>query len=170
MPIDNCTHTFAQLSEGILPAHFARLEQALQSPRPAQTFLQAKSASRSMLTAVGKRVDFPGCYVFLDQAKPIYVGISRTVVKRLVQHLNTDSHYSASLVYRMATKTYPHELKRDQAMKDDQFRAVFFQAQKRLRKMNVAWVEIDNDLELYVFEIFAAMKLDTDSWNTFRTH
>jgi len=153
-----------------MPAHFARLQKALRSPWPASTFLNAKSATEKMLKVVGKTVDFPGCYVFLDGDKPIYVGISRTVVKRLVQHLNTDSHYSASLVYRIATKSYPHELKRDQAMKDDQFRAVFFQAQARLRKMKVAFVEIDNDLELYVFEVFAAMNLDTDTWNTFRTH
>lgn len=114
--------------------------------------------------------DFPGCYVFLDAGKPVYVGISRGVVKRLVQHLNYDSHYSASLVYRMAACEYSHEMKRDQAMKDDVFRRVFFAAQERLRKMSVAFVEVANDLELYVLEVYAAMKLDTDKWNTFRTH
>ena len=61
-------------------------------------------------------------------------------------------------------------MKRDQAMKDEQFRAVFFSAQERLRQMRVAFIEITNDLELYLFEVFAAMRLDTDTWNTFRTH
>lgn len=98
------------------------------------------------------------------------MGISRGVLKRLVQHLNFDSHYSASLVYRMATEDYPHEMKRDQAMKDEQFKAAFLSAQDRLRKMTVAWVEIQNDLELYLFEVFAAMRLNTETWNTFRTH
>lgn len=170
MPIDNCVHTFDQLSTTVLPAHFGRLNLALQSPMPAATFVGFKSASREALSKVGKVVDFPGCYVFSDQGKPLYVGISRGVVKRLVQHLNFESHYTASLVYKMATEDYPHEMKRDQAMKDDQFRAVFLSAQGRLRQMTVAFVEIHNDLELYVFEVFAAMKLDTDTWNTFRTH
>ncbi len=61
-------------------------------------------------------------------------------------------------------------MKRDQAMKDEQFKAVFLSAQGRLRQMRVAFVEINNDLELYVFEVFASMKLDTYTWNTFRTH
>ena len=108
--------------------------------------------------------------MFIDDETPIYVGISRGVVKRLVQHLNYDSHYSASLVYRMASESYPHEMKRDQAMKDEQFKATFFAEQNRLRKMKVAYIEINNDLELYIFEVFASMKLDTDTWNTFRTH
>ncbi|QPF72256.1 hypothetical protein G8A07_04475 [Roseateles sp. DAIF2] len=170
MPIDNCIHTFEQLSTIVLPAHLKRLQLALQSPKPAATFVGFKSACKDALAQVDKTVDFPGCYVFSDQGKPVYVGISRGVVKRLVQHLNFESHYAASLVYKMATEDYPHEMKRDQAMKDDQFREVFLSAQGRLRQMTVAFVEINNDLELYVFEVFAAMKLDTDTWNTFRTH
>jgi hypothetical protein len=61
-------------------------------------------------------------------------------------------------------------MKRDQAMKDDQFRAAFFTVRSRLREMTVAFNEIDNDLALYLFEVYAAMKLDTHTWNTFRTH
>jgi hypothetical protein len=52
-------------------------------------------------------------------------------------------------------------MKRDRAMKDDQFRSVFFANQNRLHEMAVAIVEIENDLELYVFEVYAAMRLDT---------
>lgn len=170
MAIDNCTFTFQQLADSVSPGHFTRLEKSLCSPIAAEKFLGAKSATKQMLSKIGRQVDFPGCYVFLDNEKPVYVGISRTVVKRLVQHLNTDSHNSASLVYRMASKAYPHELKRDQAMKDDQFRKVFFEERERLRRMKVAFIEIKNDLELYVFEVFASMKLDTKEWNTFRTH
>ncbi|WP_216857567.1 GIY-YIG nuclease family protein [Burkholderia sp. S171] len=170
MPIDNCTHTFADLSTTVLPAHLERLKAALQSPLPASTFVGFKSASREVLSRLGRTTDFPGCYVFIDLDHPVYVGISRGVVKRLAQHLNFESHFTASLVYKMATDDFPHEMKRDQAMKDDQFREVFLTAQGRLREMSVAFVQIDNDLELYLFEVMAAMHLDTDTWNTFRTH
>lgn len=170
MPIDNCVHDFEELSQSVLPQHFLRLEEAMRTPLAAERLVGFKSATREVLKRVGKPVDFPGCYVFFDSGKPVYVGISRSVVKRLTQHLNYDSHYSASLVYRMASEEYPHEMKRDQAMKDDQFRAVFFAVQSRLREMTVAFIEIHNDLELYLFEVYAAMKLDTDTWNTFRTH
>ena len=98
------------------------------------------------------------------------LGFLRGVIKRLVQHLNYNSHYSASLTYRMASVDYPHEMKRDQAMKDEQFKTIFLSAQNRLRRMKIAFVEIENDLELYMFEVFASMKLGTEAWNTFRTH
>lgn len=170
MPIDNCVHNFEELANSVLPQHYARLEKAMYLALDLERLVGFKTASREALSRVERSSDFPGCYVFLDARKPVYVGISRSVIKRIVQHLNFDSHYSASLVYRMASEEYPHEMKRDQAMKDDQFRAVFFAVQSRLREMTVAFVEIANDLELYVFEVYAAMKLDTDTWNTFRTH
>lgn len=170
MPIDNCVHTFEEMSASVLPSHFKRLEAAIQSPIAAESLVGFKSVTKEVLSRLKRSTDFPGCYVFIDRETPIYVGISRGVIKRLVQHLNYDSHYSASLVYRMASEDYPHEMKRDQAIKDEQFKAVFFSAQERLRQMRIATVEIDNDLELYLFEVFASMNLDTDTWNTFRTH
>ncbi len=170
MAIDNCVYNFDELANLVLPQHFSRLEEAIRSPFVAERFVGFKSVTREALRRVERSIDFPGCYVFLDLGIPVYVGISRGVIKRLIQHLNYDSHYSASLVYRMTSEEYPHEMKRDQAMKDNQFRAAFFAVQSRLRQMTVAFIEIENDLELYLFEVYAAMKLDTDKWNTFRTH
>lgn len=170
MPIDNCTHTFEDLSEKVLPEYFSKLEEFIKNPITASEIVGYKSATKEALSKVGKEVDFPGCYVFIDAGKPVYVGISRGLVKRLTQHLNYDSHYSASLVYKMASEEYPHEMKRDQAMKDEQFREVFFTKQEQLQNMTIAYIEIQNDLELYLFEVYASMKLDTDTWNTFRTH
>ena len=170
MPIDDCKHTFEELATLVMPSHFKRLQAAIQSPIQAESLVGFKSPTRQVLSRFNRTKDFPGCYVFIDGEKPIYVGISRGVLKRLVQHLNCESHYSATLLYRMASEDYPHEMKRDQAMRDEQFKAVFFSAQERLRQMKIAYVEIENDLELYLFEIFASMKLDTATWNTFRTH
>jgi predicted GIY-YIG superfamily endonuclease len=170
MPIDNCVYTFEEMAASVLPTHFKRLEAAIQSPIAAESLVGFKSATKAILFRLNRSTDFPGCYVFIEQDRPIYIGISRNVIKRLVQHLNYDSHYSASLVYRMASENYPHEMKRDQAMKDEQFKATFFSEQKRLRQMKVAFIEISNDLELYVFEVFVSMRLDTYTWNTFRTH
>ena len=39
-----------------------------------------------------------------------------------------------------------------------------------LASLSVSFVPIENTLELYVFEAFAAMSLRTHEWNTFRTH
>lgn len=170
MPIDKCIYTYREMANNVLPGHFARLEESLKRPLLAETFTKSKTASKALLSEVNRTRDFSGCYAFLDGDKPIYVGISRTVVKRIVQHVNSDTHFSASLVYRMAFADFTHEMKREQAMKDEQFRSIFFLAQSRLRQMKVAFIQIDNDLELYLFEVYAAMSLDTSTWNTFRTH
>jgi hypothetical protein len=170
MPIDECVHSFERLAATILPGHFQRLQAAMESPIAAKCLVGFKSATKAALSRVHLSADFPGCYVLLDCNKPVYVGISRGVILRLVQHLNHGSHYAASLVYRMASAEYPHEMRRDQAMRDEKFKAVFLSTQERLHRMRVAFVRIDNDLELYLFEVFASMRLDTYTWNTFRTH
>jgi hypothetical protein len=170
MSIDKCEYSFTELATSVLPRHFERLKKELMNPIPAEQFVGFATPSRRALSLLNRSVDFPGCYVFVERDKPVYVGISRKVIKRLVQHINSASHYSASLVYRIAFEDFPHEMRRDQAMKDDTFRSVFFSAQNRLRQMSLAAVEVKNDLELYLFEVYAAMRLDTSVWNTFRTH
>lgn len=170
MSIDNCTHSFENLADSVLPDHFKKLEAAIQSPIAAETLVGFKSVNKELLSHLKLESDFPGCYIFIEGEKPFYVGISRGVINRIVQHLNSDTHYSASLVYRMASKDYQPKMTRGKAMKDELFYSTFLSAQKRLRQMKIAFVEIDNDLELYLFEVFAAIKLGTDEWNTFRTH
>jgi hypothetical protein len=61
-------------------------------------------------------------------------------------------------------------MKRAEAMKDQTFRNAFDEAKTLLRSCGVAFVEISNPLELYLFEAYCAMELDTYQWNTFRTH
>jgi hypothetical protein len=108
--------------------------------------------------------------VLVREGKAFYVGISRTVVQRLRQHVRGKTHNDASLAYQMATEKTGHKMKRADAMQDAAFRAAFDEAKALLRGCSVAFVEIDNPLELYLFEAYCAMKLDTCEWNTFRTH
>ena len=89
---------------------------------------------------------------------------------RLRQHGKGTTHFDASLAYRMACEKMPHELTRDEAMKDPDFRRAFDEAQTLIRHSSVAFVEISNPLELYLFEAYCAIELDTSEWNTFRTH
>lgn len=106
----------------------------------------------------------------MHNGKPFYVGISRSVVSRLRQHGTGTTHFSASLAHRMACQKIPHTKQRSEAMQDKAFRPAFHEAQRQLRDSAVAFVEIENPLELYVFEAYCAMELDTCQWNTFRTH
>ena len=56
------------------------------------------------------------------------------------------------------------------AIKDEQFQKEFEEAKKLLRSLRVSFIEIENDLELYLFEAYCALELNTFKWNTFRTH
>ena len=105
-----------------------------------------------------------------SNGKPLYVGISRGVIGRLRQHSNGTTHFDASLAYRMANEKAPHGKTSSAGMQDPVFRAAFNEAQVLLRTCTVVFIEIPNPLELYLFEAYCAMMLDTSEWNTFRTH
>jgi hypothetical protein len=119
---------------------------------------------------LGRTVDFSGSYVLLHGDKPFYVGISRSVISRLRQHGTGKTHSDASLAYSMARKKVLHQKTRNEAMKNTQFHEAFHEAQQLLHDSSVAFVEISNPLELYLFEAYCAVELDTCEWNTFRTH
>jgi hypothetical protein len=147
-----------------------QLRNAMEEPRGLAEFCSAGVGIKTMLKRLGRDRDFSGCYVLMRDRQPFYVGISRGVVGRLRQHGKGTTHLDASLAYRMACGKAPHELTRDEAMKDPSFRRAFDEAQALLRDSSVAFVEIENSLELYFFEAYCAMALDTWEWNTFRTH
>lgn len=171
MAIDNCPYIFEELAQEVLPALFAELRKAMLNPMPALSLGSSKSFTKTLAGEL-KIEDFSGCYVFMEEKKPLYVGISRGVLNRLLQHLNHLSQNSSPWVFRMAAKVHGEVdgLTRAQAMMDERFKKIFLTEQERVRKMNIAWVKIENDLVLYLFEAYAAMKLDTAIWNTFRTH
>ena len=56
------------------------------------------------------------------------------------------------------------------AMLDPNFKKEFEAAKNYLKSLKVAFIEIRNDLEIYLFEAYCAMRLDTSEWNTFKTH
>lgn len=123
-----------------------------------------------MLRTHNRKADFSGCYVLIDQGKPLYVGISRKVFKRLLDHCRGKRHNTATLAYSIAAHQFVSELPRDARMADADFLAHFNLAKLRLQKCDFAFIEIHNDLILYLFEAYCAMELDTSEWNTFRTH
>ena len=154
----------------VLPADMARLRAALATPQPLSSFCTKGVGVKAILSTFGRHDDFSGCYVLVREGTPFYVGISRRVVHRLRQHLTGTSHFHATLAYLMATEKTRHKMKREDAMRDGDFRTAFVEAQAMLRGCSVAFVDIENPLELYLFEAYCAMELNTCEWNTFRTH
>jgi hypothetical protein len=140
---------------------------ALDAPVPMQMFAAGKA---NVLRHMGRTNDFSGCYCLVERGDPFYVGISRNVAGRLNQHFRGKTHFDASLAYAMACRCHPHEVSRADAMLLSAFRDAFDQEQTRIRAIDVAVIEIENPVELYLFEVYAALELRTALHNTFRTH
>lgn len=174
MPLHECSHTFHELAATVLPAHMATMRVALAEPRSMNAFARPGVGPGALIKEFGIPQDFSGCYVLLEAAAPVYVGISRNVVGRLRQHVFGKTHFDASLAFRIAMARHPdraiENLTRSEAMQDPLFGTSFTEAQSYLRSLHVATIEIKNPLELYVFEAYCALELDTNQWNSFKTH
>ncbi|OSZ65789.1 excinuclease ABC subunit C [Hydrogenophaga sp. IBVHS2] len=174
MALHECPYTFHELATTVLPAHMARMRVALREPRQMSMYARPGVGPGTLVKELGMTKDVSGCYVLIETDKPIYVGISRTVIGRLRQHVFGKTHFDASLAFRVAMARHPDKtissLTRSEAMQDALFGTSFAEAQAYLRSLQVAFVAIENPLELYVFEPYCALKLDTHQWNSFETH
>jgi predicted GIY-YIG superfamily endonuclease len=170
MTIDGCDFSFKELAEKNLPKHMLKMHVALQKPISMGTFGKKGSGKVTVLKLLNRKVDFQGSYVLSDVSGPIYIGISRSVVQRLIQHIKGKTHFDASFAYRMAAHNYNHEMTRGDAMEHPEFLQSFNEAKEYIKNLDVAFIEINNDLELYLFEVYCSMELDTAQWNTFKTH
>lgn len=168
--IDGCEKSFSVLATDVLPKHFYRLKESMKSPFPAMWIRERGVGQITLLQRLEKQNDFFGCYVFIENGEPMYVGISRGVVGRLFQHLTSNNHFSGSLAYYISKRKNDPGGTRKQNMTDAAFRSLFEDSQRRLEQCMIATVEIDNAVELHIFETYAAMELGTGEFNTFRTH
>ena len=159
-----------RLASTVLPTYMKGMRVAMKNGHPLSGFCTAGIGVKTIAKKLGRSDDFAGCYVLLRNGKPFYVGISRKLISRLRQHGTGTTHFSASLAYRMACDKAPHNVTRAAAMDDSAFRKAFNEAKQLLVGSKVAFIPIQNPLELYLFEAYCAMKLDTCEWNTFRTH
>lgn len=174
MTVDGCQYSFEELALRVLPAYMAQLRKRMETPTPLRDFNVKGIGPVTLAKTYGLSGDPSGCYAILDKGRPVYVGISQHVIQRIMEHIRRGDHYTASLAYRIAFHRYPHTKTADQAMQDLLFRSRFDEAQAYIRELDVAFIEISNPLELYVFEAYCAMELqtglDSGGWNTFATH
>jgi predicted GIY-YIG superfamily endonuclease len=121
-------------------------------------------------TKTGKtRNGLKGLYVFLHKDIPFYVGISKNVIARLEQHLKGKNHNTSTLAFNMTKlrkkiKGEEHTGTRDKLDYDEVLPAKEF-----LKRQKLAIINFDNDDELYIFEVYTALKLKT-FLNNFGTH
>ncbi len=174
MPIHGCERSFAELANTVLPICMEGMREALEAPTSLAEFAIKGVGPVTLRTHWGLDHDPKGCYVLIEDGRPVYVGISQHVIERLREHVLGADHYAATLAYRIASTRHPHGTTASLAMKDAAFLAQFEESRDYLQALQVAFIEIENPLELYLFEAYCARELETGSdnggWNTFATH
>ncbi len=114
-----------------------------------------------------------GLYIFFENDEPLYVGISRRLIKRLRDHFLSNSHFSSSLVYLMARDEF--ELDTGELyMGERKDFTHFIENRERLQEMmrknwKIQIIPETDNYKLYYWEVALACKLKT-RWNTFETH
>ena len=124
----------------------------------------------------------PGIYLFCEQAsdgggeKAIYVGQTRVLRSRLKNHTRLGGKNNqatfAFLVAKSDAEAAGVNMKqyREALEEDEQFISHFDSAKARVSEMQVRFIRLDGPIERTLFEVYAALALDTLVYNSFETH
>jgi predicted GIY-YIG superfamily endonuclease len=118
----------------------------------------------------------PGIYVFTRSDRPIYVGQSRKLRNRLRQHTGAkNGHNQASFAFNIAKRDAAAagvDIKRfRKALEADKdFTEHFDAARAQVAAMDVQFVAVPDPITRTMFEMYAALALDTAEFNSFETH
>ena len=115
--------------------------------------------------------EFKGLYVFGEEQNnkvtPVYVGISRTVYRRLRQHGWGAMHNQCTLAYLIAINKLHNNKYKGLRTDIDKEKLEF--GKNIVRNYKVAMIHVPEDFNLYFLEVTLAGYWKT-KWNSFRTH
>ena len=118
-----------------------------------------------------------GIYLFSDGPQHLYVGRSNRIRGRLGSHCRDSSkHNAASFAFRLARTdsgmteaAYTTSGSRDVLSTDIHFSKSFREAKIYLKKLDIRFVEENNQITQALLEIYTAIRLETPH-NDFGTH
>ena len=117
-----------------------------------------------------------GVYVFYEDEKPMYVGRTNSMNQRVRRHGNPSSgHNSATFAFNIAKRESIKrgmnvQMSRSQLEGVPAFSELYLKAKSRVSKMPVRVIEIGDPILQTLFEVYAAMCLNTREYNDFDTH
>ena len=112
-----------------------------------------------------------GIYIFYDDSgNAVYVGISRTVIHRIKQHMTSNHHTAATLAYLIARTDYEKETGEVFPKQRKDLDKSFVPIQDEMkRRWSFSIIPFNEEYEMYVNEVVLACHLKT-KWNSFKTH
>jgi hypothetical protein len=121
-----------------------------------------------------KNLPKKGIYVFYEEGFPIYVGRTNRLKNRLMEHSQQSSgHNSATFAFNLAkekAKNTTIDLKqcRKDLERDSQFSPIYTDEKKRVSRMKIKVIEIEDPVIQTLFEVYAHLELQTQ--NEFENH
>lgn len=104
------------------------------------------------------------------------MGRSNRLRERLLEHSRPSSvHNSATFAFLLAVEKAEKQgidcksKKRDLLQVAPEFKAIYLKAKERVRDMDIKVIWVKDAIEQTVFEVYAALKLNTP-YNTFENH
>jgi hypothetical protein len=115
-----------------------------------------------------------GIYVFYENGSAVYVGRSNTMRSRLQAHSRPSSgHGSATFAFLLALRHRDcpqcDGMTRSDIQAHEAFRVLYDECKLRVANMQVRVVEIEDQVDQTLFEVYAALELATEH-NDWRTH
>jgi predicted GIY-YIG superfamily endonuclease len=117
--------------------------------------------------------NFSGVYLFTENKVHLYMGRTRGLRKRLMQHASAGAN-SAPFALRLTREITGHKATYKKAgsikelMTDGAFLEEFKRQQARVAQMEIRYIRVDDDLEQALLEIYSSTVLETPH-NEFRT-
>ena len=122
--------------------------------------------------------DFAGLYLFSKDSKPFYCGISRNVIKRILDHQKGSTKSMATLAQRIAKNKNSDTSEHKYLEAFNGERAKLLDCEISLIKFydpdyeaykNDKMTQHKEEIMLYLFEVFVSVHYNTEH-NSFRTH
>jgi len=156
------------------PLDDTRFESAVERMRP--LLAELHSAPQHCVGDHPSIPAAPGIYLFSDHGRPIYVGQSRNLRRRLAQHTSLKSRQNeARFTFNLAKRSAREaglntEGPRAAVEAQPEFAKYFEHARKEVADMSVQFIELPDPIARTLFEIYASLTLNTDEFNSFETH
>lgn len=142
-----------------------------QLPLLLEQLVNSPSKNRDTLGTLPQK----GIYVFYENECPIYVGRSNRIRGRLQEHSRPSStHNSATFAFNLAKEAAikkeidVNNKARLHLETDSDFSSLFSEAKKRVSRMSIKVIGIDDPIIQTIFEVYVSVKLNT--LNDFDTH
>jgi predicted GIY-YIG superfamily endonuclease len=151
-----------------------RLKGLIDSLEPKLT--QLRKAKSFRLPVGSRQIPREGLYLFSEKGKPLYVGRSYNIRRRLQLHTRDCSSYFQAFATYLAKETTglkaSYVLKKiapEHFSNQQSFKQAFASAKKRIKKMNIQILEEADPIRQAVLEVCVALTFPT-KYNDFRTH